>query len=32
MLDSSKLSKEERYYLPLFCEVLFESPILRDGG
>lgn len=31
LLDSSELSTEERYYLPLFCEVLFESPILRDG-
>ncbi|XP_071154933.1 uncharacterized protein C05D11.1-like [Mytilus edulis] len=31
LLDSTELSEEDRYYLPLFCEVIFESPILRNG-
>ncbi|KAL5012223.1 hypothetical protein ScPMuIL_010774 [Solemya velum] len=31
LLDSSCLSTDQRLLLPLFCEVMFESPILRDG-
>ncbi|XP_060600571.1 uncharacterized protein C05D11.1-like [Ruditapes philippinarum] len=31
MLDSTCLPQELKYFLPLYCEILFESPILRDG-
>ncbi|XP_067661811.1 uncharacterized protein C05D11.1-like [Haliotis asinina] len=31
LLDSSTVPQKLKYYLPLFCEVLLESPILRDG-
>lgn len=31
LLDSSSVSHSLRLHLPLMCQVLFESPILRDG-
>lgn len=31
LLDTGKLSSSERLYLPLITELLFESPIDRDG-
>ncbi|KAL3870529.1 hypothetical protein ACJMK2_038583 [Sinanodonta woodiana] len=31
LLDSSGVPQELKYYLPLFCEVLFESPMFRNG-
>lgn len=31
LLDSVNIPMELRYYLPLYLEILFESPILRDG-
>ncbi|XP_060071887.1 uncharacterized protein C05D11.1-like isoform X2 [Ylistrum balloti] len=31
LLDSSSVSRDLRLYLPLLCQVVFESPILRDG-
>ncbi|XP_052223206.1 uncharacterized protein C05D11.1-like isoform X7 [Dreissena polymorpha] len=31
LLDSSNVPQELKYYLPLFCEVLFESPLEREG-
>ncbi|OWF39921.1 uncharacterized protein C05D11.1-like [Mizuhopecten yessoensis] len=31
LLDSSSVPRDLRLYLPLMCQVLFESPILRDG-
>lgn len=32
LMDSSKLTKKERLYLPLLFELLLESPIQRDGN
>ena len=32
VLDTAVLSREQRLYLPLYLELLFESPILRDSG
>ena len=32
VLDTAVLSREQRLYLPLYIELLFESPILRNGG
>ena len=32
VLDTAVLSWEQRLYLPLYLEVLFESPVLRNGG
>ena len=32
LLDSSGIPQELKYYLPLFCEVVFESPVMRNGG
>ena len=32
VLDTAALSKEMKMYLPLFLEVLFESPMIREGG
>lgn len=31
LMDSVDIPMDLRYYLPLYLEVLFESPILRDG-
>ncbi|KAK3592274.1 hypothetical protein CHS0354_037563 [Potamilus streckersoni] len=31
LLDSNGVSQELKYYLPIFCEVLFESPVVRNG-
>lgn len=31
VIDSAKLSNEQRMLLPLYTELLYESPILRDG-
>ncbi|KAK3088334.1 hypothetical protein FSP39_017783 [Pinctada imbricata] len=30
LLDSSAVSPELKFYLPLFCEVLFESPMMKN--
>ena len=32
VLDTAVLSREQRLYLPLYIELLFESPVLRNGG
>ena len=32
VLDTAAVQEELKPYLSLFLEVLFESPILRDGG
>ncbi|XP_064616831.1 uncharacterized protein C05D11.1-like [Liolophura sinensis] len=31
LLDSTAVPQDLKYYLPLFCEVIFELPIERDG-
>jgi len=31
ILDTSALPEDLRFYLPLFADIIFESPILRDG-
>ena len=31
ILDTSALPYNLRFYLPLYADLLFESPIIRDG-
>ncbi|XP_025831305.1 uncharacterized protein C05D11.1 [Agrilus planipennis] len=31
LMDTSKLSADQRLYLPLLLEAMFESPIMREG-
>ncbi len=32
LMDTGNVSPELRMYLPLYTEVLLESPVLRDGS